>query len=161
MLNQCLKLICGLVVVGLFLSCSSSDKKNTHVKHEIHHADMDWIIGDWVGGIESEGLVSTEKWIKVSDDRYAADAESRVNGELVNKEHMEISTLDGHHCLIVDHDGAEPVVFDFISEDEDGFICRNESNEFPKQIEYRREGNELVAIISDGAPTLEFRFDKN
>ena len=82
-----------------------------------------------------------------------------MNGEVVSREHMEISVNEGHHCLIVEHDGSsDAVIFDFTYEDEHSFKCRNNENDYPKQIEYRREGDELVAIISEGGPMLEFRF---
>ena len=127
---------------------------------EALHPDMDWIIGTWEGGVVAEGIVSIEVWSKVSADHYAAEAESRHDGNLISKEHMEISILDDHHCLIIEHGGSEPVVFDFISEDDSGFVSRNEENEFPKQIEYELVGDELVATISDGGPKMEFRFKK-
>ncbi len=121
---------------------------------------MDWIIGTWVGGVDAEGLVSKEVWTKVSEGLYAAEAETEKNGVLVTSEHMEVSVQDGHHCLIVEHGNFDPVVFNFTFEDELSFISRNDENEFPKQIEYRSEGEELVAIISDGAPMMEFRFQR-
>ena len=146
------------------LSCSAPEVKGdtatTTSSTEFVHPDMDWIQGTWVGGVESEGLVSKEVWTKVSKDLYAGDAETRQDGKVVSTEHMEISTQDGHHCFIVDHGGSAPVVFDFSFEDELGFKCRNEENDFPKQIEYRLEGEELVAVISEGGPTMEFRFER-
>ena len=150
-----------VLLVGLLFSCSSNDIREQTTSENIGvHPEIDWIIGNWVGGVEEEGLFGGEIWTKVSDDRYAGDAELRNEGQLIPTEHMEISTQDGHHCLIVEHGEAEPVIFDFISADSNGFICRNDENDFPKQIEYRREGEELIAIISDGAPTVEFRFVK-
>jgi hypothetical protein len=142
-------------------SCSSPEvKKEINSNSEQVHPAMDWIIGTWVGGVDGEGLESREVWTKVSEDRYAAEAETRKDGEIVTSEHMEISLLDGHHCLIVEHGDADPVIFDFTFEDEHSFICRNNENDFPKQIEYKTEGEELVAIISDGAPMMEFRFQR-
>ena len=145
----------------LFFSCGSSEaeKVDSAMTEMVHH-DMDWILGTWIGGVASEGLESKEVWTKVSEDRYAGDAEMRQNGEVVSTEHMEILVQDGHHCLIVDHDASESVIFEFTAETWTGFVCRNSENDFPKQIEYKREGEELVAVISEGGPRIEFRFER-
>jgi len=149
------------VVALMLLSCAPpAEKTEISSKVELVHPAMDWIIGTWVGGVDSEGLESREVWTKVSEDRYAAEAETKKNGVIVTSEHMEISLQDGHHCLIVEHGDADPVIFNFTFEDEHSFICRNDENDFPKQIEYKNEGEQLVAIISDGAPMMEFHFQR-
>lgn len=159
MLNSTSLILVGLLVI--MLSCSAPEaNKQPNEGCEKDHPDMDWIIGTWEGADTSNGLVYKEAWTNVSKDHYAGDAETRKDGSVISSEHMEVTMQDGHHCFIVEHGESEPVTFEFTHEDEVSFVCRNDENDFPKQIEYRREGDELVAIISEGGPRIEFRFIK-
>jgi hypothetical protein len=51
-------------------------------------------------------------------------------------------------------------IFRITAMTENGFVCENNQNDFPKKIEYAYNGTNINAVISGGGPEIPFNYIK-
>ena len=79
--------------------------------------------------------------------------------DTVFQERMEIVKKDGTlNFKVIVTGEEEPTYFKFTKQSSTSFTCENPANEFPKQIEYKRNGANLKARISAGEQVVDFLF---
>lgn len=61
---------------------------------------------------------------------------------------------------VVAGDEAKPTIFRLTSIEREQFVCENKENEFPKKIEYKKEGDQIKAKISGGEMEIPFEFER-
>ena len=82
------------------------------------------------------------------------------DGDTVFKENLRLLNKDEEWHLEVTGVNENPTLFLLINNTDTSFICENKLNEFPKQIEYSRQGGKLFAKISGGDTEISFSFQK-
>ncbi len=122
---------------------------------------VNWILGTWVNPNNNESRQAFEIWKKVSDTKFEGIGYTLKNGDTTFVERLEILEKDGDLFYIADvADNKAPVFFKFTTITDTLFICENPIHDFPKEIAYRRDGNNLYAHISDGRRKVDFSFKR-
>lgn len=125
-------------------------------------ANFDWLIGTWAGIENNETEQSFEVWEKIGEGVYEGIGYSLENGDTTFVEKLSIADIYGVPHYTADVPGNNgPVSFVMIKVTKSGFICANLEHDFPKQIEYQFEHNDLKATISGDGKSKTFTFQKN
>ena len=125
-------------------------------------AGLRWLLGDWIA--EGDRTTFQESWIERGPQTFEGSGIERgkTDGVLKSGESLRLVEMSGgvFYLSKVTHNEL-PVAFRLTGCDEGRFVFENAVHDFPKRLEYRREGEErLVVRVSDGAEkgfTLEFR----
>lgn len=123
--------------------------------------ELDWLIGNWKRLNEKPELETFENWEKVGPWEYRGIGFTMQEGDTVGQERMTFREADGKWSLAVelpDYEGS--TVFEVTELDSLGFTCVNDSNDFPKVIQYWVDGEMLRAKISGGGPEIPYEFGR-
>ncbi len=122
---------------------------------------VDWILGTWANPSNNEKRQAFEIWEKVSDTKYKGIGFTLKGGDTTFVERLEIIEKEGNLFYVADvaHNKA-PVFFKFTTISDTLFICENPVHDFPKEIAYRRDGDNLYAHVSDGKRKIDFGFKR-
>lgn len=116
--------------------------------------DLRWLAGCWRSDPAREaenGAVFTEVWTAPPAPFLSGFAYHEGEGEVQGWEQMRIES-NGQPEFVAMPLGGFPVRFQLVEDDTPNqVIFENMAHDFPKRIEYRREGNRLYARVSDGA----------
>ncbi|BFM12940.1 hypothetical protein R50072_30930 [Simiduia litorea] len=110
---------------------------------------IDWLLGEWVA--KNGDRTSTETWLYAGGATYEGVGKTFSLGQLKSEESLIIAEMSGVLYLIakVNHN-ALPVAFGLVSCTVNSVRFENLAHDFPKRIEYKREGeNQLAAYVSD------------
>lgn len=121
-------------------------------------APPDFLTGHW--RMESEGRVLEEIWTSGEGGVYFAVNRSIRDGETAFFEFLRIETKGGI-AFIAQPRGASPVRFPMVEAGENRIRFANPEHDYPKFIEYLRDGDTLIARIWDEkgeADANEFRW---
>lgn len=155
-----------LLIIFLGVLCCSCKQNRTQVplveNLEINTTnDLNWLIGDWVRTGEKEGNKTYEYWKQNSDNEYVGMGCTLQGRDTIWKEDILLKKgVDGWAFEVIGIGDSISTIFLLTELGKDKFICVNDSNEFPKRIEYAFDGNHINAIISGGGPTIPFQFEK-
>jgi len=116
--------------------------------------DLHWMSGCWRSEAPPEaetGATYTEVWIAPPAPVLFGYAYTIGEGELQGWEQMRIE-INGRLEFVAMPWGAFPVRFQVVEDATPNRVTfENFAHDFPKRIEYWREGNRLYARVSDGA----------
>jgi Domain of unknown function (DUF6265) len=116
--------------------------------------DLHWMRGCWRSEeppLAEAGATHTEVWIAPPAPILVGYAYTMGEGELQAWEQMRIE-MNGRLEFVAMPWGALPVRFQVVEVDTPNRVAfENMAHDFPKRIEYWREGNRLYARVSDGA----------
>lgn len=100
-----------------------------------------------------------ESWNKTGPSEYHGISFTMQDGDTVGQERMTLVEANGKWGLAVKLPGnEESTVFAVTERDSLGFVCVNDSNDFPKVIQYWADGETLRAKISGGGPEIPYEF---
>ena len=156
-----MKLYLYLILVICFISCKQETKESSSVTKEakIQPTDFSWLVGSWKRVGEKGGKQTYETWNKEDDSTYIGMSCTLKNGDTTWREDIVLSLNEDSWDFAVSLMGNdEPTVFNLTTIEKEKFICENEANDFPKKIEYHREGKNLNAVISGGGPSIPFNY---
>ncbi len=122
---------------------------------------LSWLLGSWASTRNSDQKQSYEIWTKVSDTKYAGFGYALKNGDTTFSEKLEILEHDGQLFYVADvSHNTDPIFFkmDFVSDTL--FSCTNPFHDFPQNIAYRRDGNNLYAQIWNKKDRIDYSFVK-
>ena len=134
-----------LLLIIFLSSCSNKDH------------NLDWLLGKWERTNNKKGTITYEQWQR-KDSVYTGLGFTLQGNDTIFKENMRILKINGVWNLEVNGVNPEPTYFYFTNQTENGFVCENPDNEFPKVIEYFIEDKKLTAIISDETTKIPFYF---
>lgn len=123
--------------------------------------ELDWLVGNWKRLNGKPELETFENWDKVGPGEYRGIGFTLQKGDTVGQERMTFREADGKWSLAVelpDYEGS--TVFEVTELDSLGFTCVNDSNDFPKVIQYWVDGEMLRARISGGGPEIPYEFGR-
>ena len=124
-------------------------------------AELDWLAGRWCGGEGDEQV--EEVWLPTSAGMLLGMSRTTVANKAKSFEFMRIVDEGGKAALHVQPDGAPATVFIEVERDTQRVRFGNAAHDFPNQIEYQREGEQLRAWIAgpgrDGQPLrIDFEY---
>lgn len=151
-----------LILLALIsVSCSQNNRRD-HSQGEDQGVayNFDWLIGSWIRSNDEEGIITHEHWLKNSDTEYTGLGCSLQDSDTIFKENLRLILTEGDWNLEVTGVNENPTLFLLINRTVNSFVCENEYNEFPKNIEYSLDDSILLAKISDGDTEILFSFEK-
>jgi hypothetical protein len=125
-------------------------------------AKMNWLVGEWQRTDLPTGESGYERWQPKSPSGFAGiGVHERGNGNRF-EETLSIEIRDGAiHYIAKTPQNSVPVAFRLVELRDDGFAFENRTHDFPKRIDYRRDGEHgLVVRISDDVKVVDFDFEK-
>lgn len=123
---------------------------------------FDWLVGTWEGVNNTEQEQSFEIWEKLGSQTYRGIGYTLEDGDTVFMEKLSIENVYGVYQYIVrvGDESEKPVHFEMLKVNSSGFMCANPKHDFPKQIEYKLDGERLTATISGDGKSRSFIFRK-
>ena len=123
--------------------------------------DLRWLAGAWCGGAAGETLEET--WFAPMDGQLVGMSRSSRAGRATGYEFMRIATVDGVPTFHAQPGGKPPTAFPAVDAGPGWIRFANDHHDFPQWVEYRREGERLLAWIggpgeNDEQAKVEFRY---
>lgn len=126
-----------------------------------------WLAGCWISG--GEGDARTEEcWTAPRGSMVLGSGHGFTGTRTRSFEHMRIEQVDGSLVFVAQPGGSPPTRFALQAtrvgtELRDGLLFVNVANDYPQRVQYWREGDELVAEISqiDGSNAMRWRFRRS
>lgn len=124
--------------------------------------NFDWLVGTWEGVNNTEQEQSFEIWEKLGSQTYRGIGYTLEDGDTVFMEKLSIENVYGVYQYIVrvGDESEKPVHFEMLKVNSSGFMCANPKHDFPKQIDYKLDGERLTATISGDGKSRSFIFRK-
>lgn len=83
------------------------------------------------------------------------------NGDTIKQEKISLYKTNGKWNLIVTvPEEVESTIFYGVSHSENEFLCENHEIDFPNQIKYWKNGNNINASVSNQEMEILFEFEK-
>jgi hypothetical protein len=106
-----------------------------------------WLAGRWVA--ETEGRWTEESWSAPRGGVMLGTGLSGRGGEALHYEFMRIAPdAEGRLSFWGLPEGQAPVAFRLVSRSDRAMTFENPRHDFPTRIDYRREGDLLIATVS-------------
>jgi len=138
-----------------FSSCTS--KQNTPAKT----ANFDWLLGKWQRINEEQGKTTFENWEKISDTDYRGIGFTLQGNDTLSQEKMKISETGGKWYLgVKTPDEPAFITFEISAIKEGAFEGKNDTLDFPKRIQYWKNGDRINALVSGDSLELSFEFKR-
>ncbi len=124
--------------------------------------ELRWLLGDWTADGDLKSF--HESWAERGPHTFEGSGieRTKTDGAIKGSEALRLLEMAGEVFYVskVTHN-VLPVAFRLTGCEQDRFVFENPAHDFPRVLEYRREGDDrLVVRVSDGADkgfTLEFR----
>jgi hypothetical protein len=107
---------------------------------------LDWIAGHWCADLGEEYV--EEFWLPPHGGVAIGLGRTRTSDQTTAFEYFRIAVLDGIQSYIAQPGGRPPTVFRRTASGERWVRFENPDHDFPRRIEYRREGDALRAEIA-------------
>lgn len=120
--------------------------------------NYEWMSGDWY--MENQGYTIHEHWDAKSEVVMEGfSVTTNEKGDTVGREELRIIKLEKEYFYIAKPRSKKiPTTFKMVLDSVRKVRFYNETNEFPKYIEYTRRGDSLIAKISNSDKKVVFRF---
>lgn len=117
----------------------------------------DWLVGCW----ETTDKASKEVWVAETDGSLIGFSASAENAEIAFYEllHIQFSKA-GAWTYTAYPSGQKRTVFTATQMTDDSITFANPAHDYPQQISYRREGDQLFATIAASGGKNARLFDK-
>ena len=157
------RLLLLTIVLGL-LSCTQQAEKPSESEVVVQPAqikqDFDWLLGSWIRTNDQGQSKTYEAWKKQSDSQYNGFSCTIQENDTIWQESITlIKTNDTWSYNVLGMEETETTDFQLTSISNGRFVSENQANEFPKKIEYYRNGDGLFAKISGGGTEVAFDFE--
>jgi hypothetical protein len=150
--------IIGSFFVLLMLCYCGNKKSDSSVSKR---DDFPWILGNWERTNEQPGKRTFERWEEVNDSLLRGMGYTLQGTDTVFKELLRLERQNNNWEYVVRMPGEKRETrFAITQRTDTSFTCRNDKNEFPKQIRYFKSGNDIRADISDDSTTIDFTFKR-
>jgi hypothetical protein len=110
-----------------------------------------WLAGNWCGKDESQLLEET--WLSPHANEVIGISRTLAGGRMISFEYMRILEIEGVITFIAQPNGEPPTNFKRSDGGENWIRFENRQHDYPQRIEYKREGEALLAEI--GGPGAE------
>ena len=150
-----MKYLISLVVAIIALI---NDASLAQTKNEL--SEFQWLVGTWERINTKPGTTSSETW-QQDENKLTGIGLTLQNSDTTFVENLRIIIKDDkiYYVAEVSHND-EPTYFEITSQSPSGFTCENPKHDFPKLIEYVRNGNAITVTISGDGKSILFNFIK-
>lgn len=120
---------------------------------------LEWLVGKWTRTNAKEGESGYEVWGKVSDLKLTGKGVTMKGKKTSFIENLEfmVKGNDIFYKVLVTGE-KDPVYFKLTELSNDSFTCENPEHDFPKKISYKRNGNQVKAVISGDGQHVDYDF---
>lgn len=145
-----------ILVTSLLLLVHTS---NAQESNKQKFKKLEWLTGKWIRTNSEAGQSGYETWAKVSDSKLSGKGVTIKGKEVIFVENLEfiVKGTDIFYKVVVTGE-KKPVYFKLTALSNDGFTCENPEHDFPKKITYRRNGNNVKAVISGNGQSVDYIF---
>lgn len=120
-----------------------------------------WLVGEWNRTNISAGRTGVEKWVANSDKELQGWGITMKGSDTTLVENIKLVVKDGAIFYAADVPQNKGTVFFKVTQiTENEFTCENPKHDFPKQIRYIKQGNQLKATISGNGKAIEYLFER-
>ena len=147
----------------LLLGCKQTKKTAAPIVEDTiaQEANFDWLVGQWQRANEGEGKETFENWEKINNREYKGLGFTLQSGDTIFMEQITLRKASDIWTFEVLQKGEQtPTVFQISSISDSSFSCKNDQNEFPKEIEYTALDGGLNAVISGDGILIPFDFNR-
>ncbi len=163
-----MKEIMILLVGILIISCNQTKQEETksdldeqRVEQNKGPENFDWLLGQWKRLKEEEGVETYETWKKSSPNNLAGHGFILKNADTVWQEKMVLSKKDSIWTLDIETPGNNDLVqFRLVKNSSNSFTVENPMHDFPKEIKYWRDNDQLRALLMGDSMKLEYEFEE-
>ena len=146
-----------LLILVTFCSCMRKAEKN----NQLTEPNFDYLIGSWIRTNEKVDRNTFEHWKKISPTEYQGSGLTIKDKDTIWQEDVILSkTTTDWKFTVTDKKEKNQVTFKLTEITQNGFTCKNQENEFPKIIQYKKDGELLKAEIEGGDMKIPFEFKK-
>jgi hypothetical protein len=150
-----------IAMVVFTVSCKNSPTVKSNSESSTITEDFDWLLGNWHRTNEKEGYETYEFWSKINNTEYSSIGFTLQNNDTIWKENIKLIKRNDDWSFEVSGMGEfNQTIFKLIKADNESFTCKNELNEFPKEIKYFKNENNITAEISGGDMKIPFEFER-
>jgi hypothetical protein len=123
-------------------ACKERQKAAPVVQPSIN---FDWLNGHWQRSNDEAGQVTYEHWSKSNDSLYLGVGFTMKGSDTIWQENVKLFKSDTAWIFSAISNG-ETATTDFVltSKSPQSFACENAANEFPKKIEYKLKGPDIL-----------------
>lgn len=147
----------------IFISCNSTEDKKTEVQDETTmNANFDFLAGEWFRTNDAEGRKTFEIWKKNNDSTYLGHGFTMKGKDTIWQERVVLSPVKGEwYFQVKSPKDSISTNFKLTEYTDTSFVCENQQNEFPKIIQYIKNGEDRFhAEISADTIKIDFEFQK-
>jgi hypothetical protein len=112
----------------------------------VSDADLSWLAGSWCGG--EDGELVEETWLAPVHGELIGMSRTSKDGRTTMFEFARIARVDGVLSFLAQPRGAAATAFRASGAGVDWIGFENPGHDFPKRIQYRRDGAGLLAEIA-------------
>jgi len=113
-----------------------------------------WLVGCWQGEAGSSAANAYEAWAVPRAGRMLGISQT-VRGASSNFEYMRIDANEKGLCFIPQPGGKPPVEFVAETIEPNRVVFANPQHDFPKYVEYQRNGDSLTVRLGTQPPGIE------
>ena len=142
-----------------FMALSCVQKSPDNIESTVHEDafDLSLLRGKWERMNNDADQKTYEFW-ESGKNAFHGLGFTLVGEDTVFKEILAIVDQSGDLFYDVRGVNPEPTLFKFSKQSLSTFVCVNDSNDFPKRIEYHLYKDSMTAIISDDDQRVSFEF---
>lgn len=123
--------------------------------------DFDWMLGEWTRTNDEGDKATFENWRKKDQSHYIGFSFTMQDSDTVWQETVDlVKTNDSWSFDVKGKSETQPTKFRLITIEDGRFVSENQTNEFPKVIEYWKIEDGLHAKISGVDMEVLFVFQK-
>ncbi|MEO5979411.1 MAG: DUF6265 family protein [Chryseolinea sp.] len=121
--------------------------------------DVEWLTGMWERTNSKSGRNGHERWLVMTPNEMIGFGVTMKGHDTLFMEKLKIIRADTGIYYVADvSENKQPVPFELTSSTATTFIFENAKHDFPKRIEYNREGEKLHVIVSGDGKSIDYFF---
>lgn len=155
--NPKLSTIFAMAVLLLTSAAANGQSK----KSKTGLKDLVWLSGTWDRTNSKPGRIGHERWLAPSSNEMLGYGVTMKGSDTLFIEKLRIIASDTGTYYVADvPENKRPVPFKLTGSTSTAFIFENKKHDFPKRIEYKREGEKLHVIVSGDGKSIDYFFVK-
>jgi len=145
------------VLIFTLTLVTNAQSQNTNSDADLKK--IEWLCATWDRTDMKGGKISNERWVRTMQGDLQGWGVTMSGSDTVFVEKLRIVSREGSLFYVADVPENNGVVhFKFTELSDNAFACENPNHDFPKKIEYRKDGKLLIATISGNGKSFTYRF---
>ena len=146
-----------LLIIALLVLASCG----TYGTYDTYRSSFDWLVGSWERTNGKPGTQTIESWEKIDANTYTGISVVLRNNDTVYKERASIKKEnDTYYYIAEPQQNPEPTKFKITVFNNFSFKSENPNHDFPKEINYMRQGDTIIASILGNGKKIDYNFKK-